>query len=70
MEIILIYIVPLMIGLRIADISRYEDFINGKDSTPLKELLEEDTLKSLLTNMLDNNESFIEEEDGKKTSYT
>lgn len=65
MEIILIYIVPLMIGLRIADIPRYEDFINGKDSTPLKELLEEDTLKSLLTNMLDNNESFIEE-DGKK----
>lgn len=38
-EFIMIYIVPLMIGLRIASISAYNDFIEGKDSKPLQDLL-------------------------------
>ena len=38
-QIIMIYIVPLLIGLKIADISKYDDFINGKNSDPLKNYL-------------------------------
>lgn len=63
-EVILIYIVPLLIGLKIADISKYDNFINGRDINPLKELFAMDENKFILTKMLNSNESF-EKEEGK-----
>lgn len=58
-------IVPLVIGLSIADISRYDDFINGKDSSPLFELFDsEDFIEWLLPHFLNRDESF-EDEQGK-----
>lgn len=64
-QLIITYIVPLLIGLRIADVSKYNDFIYGRDSEPLKELFEmEDDFK--LEDMLNYNESF-ETEEGKET---
>ena len=63
--IILVYIVPLLIGLKIADISRYDNFINGRDWQPLKELFAMDEESYCLGEMLNRNESFQEEE-GKK----
>ena len=60
--IILIYIVPLLIGLKIADISKYDQFINGHNSEPLKELLDFDNYNRLLENMLNRDESFTKEE--------
>ena len=57
-QIILIYIVPLLIGLKIADISKYDQFINGHNSEPLKELLDFDNDNRLLENMLNRDESF------------
>lgn len=64
-HIILMYIVPLLIGLKIADISKYDDFINGRDIEPLKQLFDMDEENRLLENMLNRDESF-EKEDGKK----
>ena len=61
-QIILIYIVPLLIGLKIADISKYDQFINGHNSEPLKELLDFDNDNRLLENMLNRDESFTKEE--------
>ena len=61
-QIILIYIVPLLIGLKIADISKYDQFINGHNSGPLKELLDFDEDNRLLGNMLNSDESFTKEE--------
>lgn len=64
-QIILIYIVPLLIGLKIADISKYDNFINGRDIEPLKELLDIDEDNRLLGNMLNRDETF-EKDDEKK----
>lgn len=61
-QIILMYIVPLLIGLKIADISKYDQFINGHNSEPLKELLDFDDDNRLLENMLNRDESFTKEE--------
>lgn len=62
--IIMIYIVPLLIGLKIADISKYDNFVNGEDSEPLKKLFDTIEESSVLESMLNHDESF-EKEDGK-----
>ncbi len=36
----LLYIVPIMIGLKVVDFARYEKFIQGKDSSPLLEFMD------------------------------
>ena len=64
-EFIVTFIVPLLIGLKIADISKYDNFINGRNIEPLRELLlgiDEDN--NVLLRMLNSNESF-EDENGK-----
>ena len=64
-QLILMFIVPLLIGLKIVDISKYNNFISGRDIEPLKELLDIDENNHLLGNMLNRDEAF-EKEDGKK----
>ena len=64
-QFILMIIVPLMIGLRIADVSKYEDFVNGKDVQPLKELFDTEKEFTFLAYMLNGDESF-EKEEGKR----
>lgn len=61
-QFILMTIVPLLIGLKIADITKYEDFVNGKNSEPLKELLAIEGEYSLLEEMLNIDEVFDETE--------
>ena len=34
------YVIPIMIALRIVNPERYQKFMNGKDSSPLMEVLE------------------------------
>lgn len=62
--IVLMYIVPLMIGLQLSDTSKYENFISGRDSGPLRELLNMEEESYLLESMLNDDESF-EKQDGK-----
>jgi len=64
-HVILVYIVPLLIGLEIADISKYNNFINGQDIEPLRDLFREDEIERVLIRMLNNDESF-DKEMGKK----
>lgn len=60
----LIYVVPIMIGLKICDSRRYSDFINGKDYTPLLEV--SDSLReSFFYSLLSRTESFEENSEGK-----
>ncbi len=60
----LMYVVPIMIGLKICNTKRYYDFIHGKDCTPILEvayLLKDDFFYGLL-NM---NETYDEKDQGK-----
>ncbi|XOQ45169.1 MAG: KAP NTPase domain-containing protein [Clostridium sp.] len=60
----LIYVIPIMIGLKIYDSTRYYNFINGKDYTPLREVsgaMSEDFFNGLLLET----ESFKENDEGK-----
>ncbi len=66
-EFMLLYIVPLIIGLKIVDISLHDEFVNGKNVEPLLELFRtEDLWEWVLTPCLNPDESFGHEE-GKKT---
>ncbi len=64
-KLILAYIVPLIIGLEIADISLRDDFINGKNPGPLKELMAMDEYDYLTQNLI-NEDECLEEKEGKK----
>lgn len=55
---IMIYIIPLLIGLKITNSTKYNRFINGEDDTPMKELFDVDEDMYILKKMLNNNESF------------
>jgi hypothetical protein len=60
----LVYVVPIMIGLKICDSCRYSDFINGKDYTPLLEV-SNCLRESFFDNLLSETESFKENDEGK-----
>lgn len=59
------YIVPIMLGLKISDVERYKDFIEGRDYTPLLELTKILSMK-YFDELLARDETFDEEE-GSKT---
>lgn len=58
------FIVPIMIGLCIYDRNKYEQFIVGKDHSPLIELLS-DEKSYLFKSLLEDNETFNEQETDK-----
>lgn len=60
----LMYVVPIMIGLIICDSTRYYDFINGRDYTPLLEVLAS-LEESRFFGLLSKTESFEENDDGQ-----
>ena len=60
---IVFYIVPLIIGLIIVDISLYHKFIEGKDAQPLIDLFDSEEISDwVLKDLLNRDESFREEE--------
>ena len=68
-EFMLMYIVPLVIGLKIVDISLHDDFVNGKNVSPLIELFASDEIGEWsLRNCLNNDESFNDEEGKTKVT--
>jgi len=57
----LLCLVPIMIGLKISDTTRFSAFINGKDSSPIIEILGSgDYAKSMCSQLLGNNEAYSE----------
>lgn len=61
---ILLYFVPIALGLKISDLKRYEEFIHGKNYMPLVEIAGEINLY-LFDYMLFENETYNTEEIGK-----
>lgn len=64
-EICLLYIVPIMIGLKIYSSSLYDKFISGKDYTPLVEVLNR-LCDHYFNDFLNSDETFDEKESDKK----
>ena len=52
----LLYIVPILVGLKIVDSNRYETFIRGKDSSPLLEFV--DVRDYIFNKLLDRGETY------------
>lgn len=64
-QLLLLYVVPILVGLKIVDISLYNEFVCGKNSKPLMDIYKDsDKGEWLVARLLNRNESF-EEEEGK-----
>lgn len=64
-QLLLMYVVPILVGLKIVDISLYNQFVCGKSSKPLMDIYKDsDKGKWLATRLLNRNEAF-EVEEGK-----
>lgn len=64
----LMFLVPIMIGLKISDHSRYDAFVTGKDSSPLCEFFLTTTVGTRIRNsLLADNEYFDTEEPSHKS---
>lgn len=64
-QLLLIYIVPILVGLRIVNISLYNDFVNGKNSKPLMDIYKESDLGDWLCSKLLNRDEAYEKIEGK-----
>lgn len=60
-EFCLSYVVPIMIGLKLVDTERYNNFISGKDFTPLVEIANRTKMYCIFEGLLENNESYTDE---------
>lgn len=64
-QLLLMYIVPLLVGLKIVNISLYNEFINGENAKPLMDMYKDTELGNwLVERLLNRNESY-EQEEGK-----
>lgn len=64
-QLLMIYIVPLLVGVKMVDISLYNEFTCGRNSKPLMDVyLDSDRGERLAASLLNRNESF-EKEEGK-----
>lgn len=64
-KLLLMYITPILVGLKIVDISLYNDFVNGKNSKPLMDIYKESDLGDWLCSELLNRDEAFEEIEGK-----
>ncbi len=64
-QLLLLYIVPLLVGLKIVDITLYNELVCGKNSKPFMDIYKDSDLGDwLVSRLLNRNESY-EEEEGK-----
>lgn len=64
-QFLLMYIVPLLVGLKIVDISLYSEFVNGKNAKPLMDIYKDWELGNWLVDRLMNRNETYEDEEGK-----
>lgn len=64
-KLLLVYITPILVGLKIVNISLYNDFVNGKNSKPLMDIYKESDLGNWLCHRLLNRYEAFEEIEGK-----
>lgn len=60
------YVIPIMIGLKISNTSRYIDFIEGRDAEPLVEISSNE-FSGIFQSLLNNGETFNEGKSSAKT---
>lgn len=66
LQFILIFIIPILLGLKITDIDLYNDFISGNNAQPLLDVFESEEIRGLmLKKLLADDESFAEEQNKK-----
>lgn len=64
----LLAVVPIMIGLKMHDSTRYTAFVEGKDVSPLIEIMGKGDLGiNMCSSLLGNNETYEENQEGKVT---
>lgn len=69
-RLILLYIVPIIIGLNIIDTSLHDEFVNGNNAQPLIDIFDtRDFGDWFLQGLLNKDESFVDEKNKKKISY-
>lgn len=64
-QLLLMYITPILIGLKIVNISLYNDFVNGKNSKPLMDIYKESDMGDWLCSKILNRDEAYEEIEGK-----
>ena len=64
-QFLLMYITPILVGLKMVNISLYNDFVNGKNSKPLMDIYEESDLGEGLCYELLNRDEAYEKIEGK-----
>lgn len=64
-QFLLMYIIPILIGLKMVNISLYNDFVNGKNSKPLMDIYKESDLGEGLCYELLNRDEACEKTEGK-----
>lgn len=64
-QFLLMYITPILVGLKIVDISLYNDFVNGQNSKPLMDIYKDSDLGDWLCSKLLNRNETYEETEGK-----
>ncbi len=62
----IMYVIPIMIGLKISNTSRYIDFIEGRDAEPLVEISSNE-FSGIFQSLLNNGETFNEGKSSAKT---
>lgn len=68
-KIILLYIVPIIIGLEIVNVTLYDEFVSGKNAQPLIDILDTEEFGDwFLHGLLNRDESFIDEENKQKVT--
>lgn len=68
-RLILLYIVPIIIGLKIVNITLHDEFVDGKNAQPLLDIFDiEEFGDRFLYGLLNRDESFVDEENKKKVT--
>ena len=62
----MLYILPVMIGLRVSDTEKYSNFINGKDHSSLVEIAENAKPLHIFNSLLNDQESYDKKETQKE----
>ena len=65
-HLLMMYVVPILVGLKIVDISLYNEFVGGRNSKPLIDMYKDSDIgERLAARLLNRNEAY-EEEEGKR----
>lgn len=69
-KLILLYIVPVIVGLKIVNTPLHDEFVDGKNAQPLIDIFDTEEFGNwFLSGLLNRDESFMDEENKKRISH-